>query len=162
LWNKKNETVIGELLADNYVDRTPPPQRGDVTLNQLFQALQQGFSDISATIEDQIAEDDMVMTRVTWNCTRKSANAAPASQVTVVGVGVDRIDDGKIVENWNTLDILYRLLNLLDMAVPQPPLLAAAAPPDAFALAAAPQPQCVNDSQCLPGYACQFGACNRV
>jgi predicted SnoaL-like aldol condensation-catalyzing enzyme len=160
LWNQKNETIIDELIADTYINHTPPPQQGEVTLKGLFQELQQGFSGISATIEDQIAEDDKVMTLVTWKCTRKSANAA--SQITVVGVGVDRIQGGKIVENWNTLDILYRLLNLLDRAVPQPPPPPAPVPLRAFAVAAAPPPACVVDSDCLPGYACQFGACNRV
>ncbi|SRR6266487_5063642 len=145
LWNQKNKSIIDELLADTYVDHTPPPQQGTEALKGLFDALQQGFSDIRASIEDQIAEEDKVMTRVTWECTLKSDHPSPASQVTVMGVGIDRIDGGKIVENWNTLDVLYRLVNLLDSGIPKPP-----------------PPRCVHNNDCGPGFICQFGGCNRV
>src|SRR5690242_2317673 len=101
LWNQKNESIIDELLADIYVDHTPPTLQGKEPLQELFEVLQQGLSDIHVTIDDQIAEDDKVMTRVIWAFTLKSDDPSPASQVNAMGVGVDRIDDGKIVESWN-------------------------------------------------------------
>jgi len=157
LWNQKNESIIDELLADTYVDHTPPlrsqslGQLSPEQLKQLFEALQQDFSDIHVSIEDQIAEDDKVVTQVTWVCTLKSDDPTTAQQVTVMGVGIDRFDSGKIVENWNTLDVLYRLLILLGIDVPETPR--GPVPPP---------PPCDDNNPCPFGFACLFGVCNRV
>lgn len=150
LWNKKNVAIVDELLADTYVDHTPPRSAGDQepqgreAVKQVFEALHLGLSDIHVSIEDQIAEEDEVMTRVTWECTLKSNDPSTASPFTVMGVGVDRIDDGKIVEDWNTLDVLYRLLNLL---------------PQHFRAIQVP---CDPKHPCKSGFRCQSGFCQRA
>lgn len=153
LWNQKNVSIVGELLANTYVDHTPGtfdegPQ-GPEALRQLFEALHRDFSDIRASIEDQIAEEDKVMTRVTWVCTLTSDDPSAVSQVTVMGVGIDRIDQGKIVESWNALDVPYRLLNLLEG-------------PDAPNVPHPPPVPCDRDNPCRPGFMCRFGTCHRV
>src|SRR5206468_1589886 len=98
------------------------------------------------SIKDQIAEEDKVVTQVTWVYTLKSDDPSTDQRVTVDGVGIDRFDSGKIVENWNTLDVLFRLLKKLGIEVLQTP------PPRQ------PPPPC----PCPPGSICQFGVCNRL
>ena len=104
LWNQGNLVVADELLAADYVDHTPGVQPGSEGLKQTVSEYLQDFSDIHATIEDQIVEGDMVVTRVTWNCKLTSGE-----QVTVTGIGIDRIADGKIIESWNQSDVPRRV-----------------------------------------------------
>jgi predicted SnoaL-like aldol condensation-catalyzing enzyme len=155
LWNKKNVSIINELIADTYIDHTPPPNsmdeklQGPAAFNQLFTALQDAFSDIRVSIGDQIAQHDRVATPVTWVYTLKSNDSSIVSQVvTIMGIGIDRIHSGKIVENWNTLDVTYRLINLLGI-------------PDPLSPPAPPPPQSCAKG-CDPGYVCQSdGYCHR-
>ncbi len=147
LWNQKNLSVIDELLADTYVDHTPPlnpdegPQ-GPETLKQLLEALHQVPSDTRVSIEDQIAEGDEVTNRLTWECTFESGDPPTPSQVIVMGVGIDRIDGDKIAESWNTLDVPYRLLNVLTSVAQAPHLR-----------------HCDRNNPCPPGFICRSGIC---
>ncbi len=162
LWNKKNKDIIDELIADDYVDRTTPPSSADVELagperfKQVFTEIQKEFFSIHVYIKDQIAEDDKVVTCMTWECTVKS-NDDPlaAGQVfTLQGIGIDRIDNGKIVENWNTLDALYRLINLLSLHDPF-------IDPDT----PAPDDRCDDDGDCggkKLKFRCLLGRCQRI
>jgi predicted SnoaL-like aldol condensation-catalyzing enzyme len=166
LWNQRNVDIIDQLLADTYVDHTPPANavdqevQGPETLKRFFEALHLDFSSIHVSIEDQIAKGDKVMTRVTWECTPKSDDPSTALPVTVMGVGVDRIDHGKIVENWNTLDVLYRLHNLLGGPVgTMPPPVSPKPPPVS---PKPPLPPCGPHHKCSPGFICQKGICQRV
>jgi len=126
LWNEKNKHIIDELITDDYIDHTTPPYvsneelQGPETFKRVFTAIQDVFFDIHVSIKDQIVEDDKVVTHAIWECTLKSDDDPPvaAQVVTVRGIGIDRIDGGKIVENWNTLDVLYRLISQLELADP--------------------------------------------
>ena len=55
--------------------------------------------DFRLTIEDQIAEGDMVVTRVTFRGTHPTG--APMEYM---GIGIDRITGGKVVEMWHVAD----------------------------------------------------------
>jgi predicted ester cyclase len=142
LWNQNNVSAIDELLAENFVDHTPTlrfsdpsPQRRE-SLKELFRVLH-SFATIRVSIEDQIAEEDRVTTRVTWKCTLNDANPFTSSQVTLVGVGIDRIDSGKIAESWYMRDGLDSLLVALDK-VPCP------------------------IRPCPPGWICRSGECRPI
>jgi steroid delta-isomerase-like uncharacterized protein len=73
------------------------------------------FSDLQMTVEDQIAEGDMVVTR--WTAVGTNDGDLPGMPAsgrssTVTGIGIDRIEDGKIVEawgNWDTLGMMQQL-----------------------------------------------------
>lgn len=73
------------------------------------------FPDLRITIEDQIAEGDKVVTRWTAVGTQDGdLPGFPASgrTSTITGIGIDRIDGGKIVEtwgNWDTLGMMQQL-----------------------------------------------------
>src|SRR5262249_4513546 len=117
--------------------------QGPEVLKDLFEALQGDFSDIHVSIGDQIAEDDRVVTPVTWQCTFESNDpSTPTQVITIVGVGIDRIESGKIAESWNMYDVIYRLLNKLELSDPLP---------------SGPVPG--KPCPCDPGYICQSGSC---
>ena len=70
--DQRNLAIIDELLPADYVDHNPPlpdmpPGRDGVWQASL--ALAAAFPDAVHTIEDQIAESDKVMTRLTTRVT---------------------------------------------------------------------------------------------
>ncbi len=67
------------------------------------------FPDAEITIEDQLAEGDMVATRWTGRGTHQGElmGVQPSgNRVEVMGNSISRIEDGKIVEEWNIYDAL--------------------------------------------------------
>ncbi len=84
-------------------------------LPRMRQALLTRFPDFHVTIEDQIAEGDRVVTRVTFRGTHSGefgGIAATGRQVEYGGITIDRIVDGKVVEGWHVADELGMLRQL--------------------------------------------------
>jgi predicted ester cyclase len=109
--NKGNLDVIDELLSPDFVDRSLIPGQGPTredfkrTQQQVFDA----FHTTSFTIEKQIAEGDTVVTK--WRARGVGQGeyyvGVPPKGVekTVVGIDIHRISEGKITEEWSTLDV---------------------------------------------------------
>ena len=84
-----------------------------------MRALRSAFPDLHLTIEDQIAEGDRVVTRVTFRGTHQGEfNGIPPTgkPVEYSGIAIDRIADGKVVEMWH----LANTLGLLEQIRPAP------------------------------------------
>jgi steroid delta-isomerase-like uncharacterized protein len=119
--NGGNESAAEELLAADFVDRTPfpgvSPDRDGV--KRLFIALRLAFPDLHAKIHDQLAEKDKVATRKTFRGTHRGEflGISPSGRsVSFDVIDVVRIEDGRIAEHWNVLD----LMGLLQQIGPQP------------------------------------------
>ena len=70
------------------------------------------FPDMRLTVEQQIAEGDLVVTRWTARGTHRGElfGAAPTNkQVTVQGITISRISSGKVVEDVASYDALGML-----------------------------------------------------
>lgn len=111
--------VIDELVADDFVNRdeTVPPDLppGREGLKALAQGYLAAFPDLAFTIEEQIAEGDLVVSRWTATGTHQGdlmGIPATGKQVRVTGVTIDRIQGGKIVETWTSWDRLGLLQQL--------------------------------------------------
>ena len=73
------------------------------------------FPDLHITIQDQIAENDLVATRYVMRGTHQGefADIPPTGkQFTVTGIEMHRFADGKLVELWNVVDLLGMLQQL--------------------------------------------------
>jgi steroid delta-isomerase-like uncharacterized protein len=111
-WNKGRLEVLNEIIAASYVNHDPfvpglPP--GPEGLKLIFAGLRAAFSDLHYTIEDLITEGDKVVTRWTMRGTHTGElMGIPPSgtHVTVGGIQIERIVDGKIVEHWRKSDEL--------------------------------------------------------
>jgi steroid delta-isomerase-like uncharacterized protein len=109
--DRGNFAIIDELLPDDNVDHNPPlpdlpPGREGVRQSSL--TLKAAFPDAIHIIEDQMAEGDKVMTRVTTRATFRGEilGFQPTGElVEVKGIAVHRIVDGKLVEHWAHLDM---------------------------------------------------------
>jgi steroid delta-isomerase-like uncharacterized protein len=103
--------AIDELVADDYVDHSPalpgqPPGREGV--RQTNRALVAAFPDAVHRIEEQEAQGDRVLTRVTVRGTFAGAflGFPPTGKVVEVGgVAVHRVVGGKMVEHWAHIDM---------------------------------------------------------
>jgi predicted ester cyclase len=88
------------LEADPVVDSpTSLPRR---MLRQHIRSVRDTYPDLHVTVDQQIAEDDLVVTVVTARGTQKGSFwGIPASNklITIEGVNIDRIQDGRIVEH---------------------------------------------------------------
>jgi predicted ester cyclase len=70
--------------------------------------LRQAFPDYHGTNEIQIAEGDLVANRFVFHGTHRGEfmGIAPTGrEVTFEGLSLDRVVDGKIVENWVEMDL---------------------------------------------------------
>jgi predicted ester cyclase len=134
-----NKTIVRRLLeepwtgnlgiVDEYVDADyvgydasqPEPLRGPQAVKEFIQIFLSGFSDGRITVDHQFAEGDMVATRWTGRGTHDGElmGIAPTrKQVTVPGINISKVKNGKVVEEWSNWDTLGMLQQL--GAVPEP------------------------------------------
>ena len=110
--DKGNMEILDELVAADYLDHNPPPFPG---LKHGLEGLKQAFQIFRAAtpgyhrIEDQIAEGDKVVTRLT--SLGKHEGDLPGAPRTgndlkMTSITIHRIADGKLVEKWAEKDVL--------------------------------------------------------
>jgi steroid delta-isomerase-like uncharacterized protein len=111
--------ALDELISADAVDHdTQNPNRdvhGPEGSKRTISMYRAAFPDLRMVVEDQIAEGDKVVTRWTAIGTHEGdLPGLPASgnKSTVTGIGIDRFEDGKIVEAWNNWDTLGMLQQL--------------------------------------------------
>ncbi len=112
-----NLDVIDELADPRYVGHDPalPDTEGPEGIKQFIKDFKSAYPDGSVTIDQQLAEGDLVSSRWTGRGTHKGElmGVAPTGkQVTVTGITISRLRGGKVVEewtNWDTLGMLQQL-----------------------------------------------------
>jgi ketosteroid isomerase-like protein len=105
-----DETVLHELVADDFVNRTPmvpDPPGGPVEVKQIFDMLHGGLAGFDVEVLDQLAEDDKVMTYKLF----RGRHTGPLFGVPPTGRDVEfavmdivRIRNGQIVEHASIVD----------------------------------------------------------
>jgi len=110
--DKGNWQIVDNLLAAASFDNNHPRPdlapggEGFKRANALLQA---AFPDVRHTIEDQIAEGDKVVTRITARATFQGEilGIPPNGKViTIEGIAIHRIAGGQFVEHWAMMDKL--------------------------------------------------------
>ena len=107
-----NDAAVDELCAPDYVDHSPPlpgMPSGSAGVRQANEALRMAFPDTVHIIEDQIAEDDKVVTRLRGRATftGEILGISPnGNLVEITGISIHRIVDGKLVEHWANADLM--------------------------------------------------------
>ena len=118
MFNKGNLDAADELLASDYVDHDPAmPEdiRGPEGFKQYVGAFRSAFSDLHVEIEDQIAEEDKVVTRWTGTGTHNGefVGIVPTgNRVTLPGMEIVRISGGKLAEGWEGYDSMNLMRQL--------------------------------------------------
>lgn len=110
--DKGNVDVLDELVAEDYLDHNPPPFPG---LPPGREGLKQAFKIFWVAtpgyhrIEDQIAEGDRVVTRLTsFGKHEGDLPGAPrtGNDLKMTSITIHRIAGGKLVEKWAEKDVL--------------------------------------------------------
>ncbi|MEU2037790.1 ester cyclase [Nocardia niwae] len=113
-----NVDAMDDLVAEDYLDHSPPPFPG---LGPGREGLKQAFRMFWAAtpgrhvIEDQVAEGDRVVTRLTAHGRHTGdlpGIPATGNELTMTGTAIHRIADGKIAEKWSDKDVLGFLQQL--------------------------------------------------
>lgn len=109
--------LADELLADGYQMHMPgaPGPLDAEGHKQMLRAFLDGFADWHESVDTIVAEGDRVVVWVTGTGTHTGEfQGIPSTDrsVTVTGVGMGRIQDGRIAEAWASYDALGLLQQL--------------------------------------------------
>jgi predicted ester cyclase len=113
--DKGSIAILDELVAEDYLDHNPPPfpsqSSGRERLKEEFKL----FWDATPGyhhIEDQIAEGDKVVTRLTsYGKHQGDLPGAPrtGNDMRMTSITIHRIANGKLVEKWSEKDVISLL-----------------------------------------------------
>lgn len=117
VWEKGNLDVIDELVAEEYVlhdPSMPEPVRGPDGYREMAEM---GADIVDGRIEfDQvISTDDWVVSRWTQRGTHtgEMAGIEPTNEeVTITGIDISRVEDGKLAESWQEVNMLNMLMGI--------------------------------------------------
>ncbi len=111
LVNQQNRDAIDELYTADLVWHEPDQDvRGSEEAKQFLGMYLSAFPDVRVTVEDEIAEEDKVVTRWTIRGTHQGEieefGPPTGRQVEIKGITIHRIEGGKIAEEWERYDNL--------------------------------------------------------
>lgn len=107
---KGNLEVVDELTAADYIGHDPAlpgPVRGPAGVKEFISTYLVAFPDARITVEDQLAEGDLVATHWSARGTHEGElmDLEPTGrEVTVTGLTMSRLEDGKVVEEFQNWD----------------------------------------------------------
>jgi serine phosphatase RsbU (regulator of sigma subunit) len=120
-WNQSNLELADEIF-DRYLAHQPNGsvlERGPEDVRRFIGEFHSAFPDFHCAIEDQIAQDDRVMTRWRLRGTHQGefrGLAPTGEEVQINGIGIFRFSsEGKVVESWDS----YDQLNLMRQSIEQ-------------------------------------------
>lgn len=125
-FNKKNVGVADQICANNYVldfPGGPGTAHGPAELKQKMTDFIASFPDLQYAIDDLLAEGDRAVARWTMRATHKgNLGPFPASgkAVTLTGISLLRLADGKIVEDKVRADMVGLLQQIGVIPAPEP------------------------------------------
>jgi steroid delta-isomerase-like uncharacterized protein len=110
---------VDQYVVDGYQDHNPPPIQGlaggATGLRQVFALTLTAFGEFHHEIAASISEDDKVASRVTGFGKHTGdflGIPATGKDVTMTGITIHRVTDGKLSEHWAQIDALSLLQQL--------------------------------------------------
>jgi len=119
-----NLDVADELFAPDYVGHNPASPvdtRGPEGVKGFASMFRSAFPDVHFSVEDQVAEGDKAVTRWRGSGTHQGnlmGLAPTGNRVSFVGITINRLEDGKVAEEWQIFDALGMMQQL--GAIPSP------------------------------------------
>jgi steroid delta-isomerase-like uncharacterized protein len=116
-FNEGNLDAVDELLTDSYVRHDPnsPEVRGPEEEKQLRAMYRSAFPDLRFSVEDMVAEDDKIATRLSISATHEGELLGiPPTQrrLSFTAMELYRLEGGKIDEQWVNVDTLGMMQQL--------------------------------------------------
>lgn len=115
--NQGRLEVADEIVALDFVELDPLPgqQQGQEGLKDVIAMMREAFPDIHWAIDETIEEGQKVVSRFSWTGTHKGTFLgipATGKSVSVKGVVIDRVVDGKMTDSrilMDSLGLMYQL-----------------------------------------------------
>jgi len=123
VWNKRQPAAVDRYLVPNFIEHNPNIPPGLEGRKQFITAVQAGFSDYRAQIEQVIAEGDLVVTRILWTGTQDGpflGQPPSGRKLSFRTADFFRIENGKLAEHWDVVDSLARAVALGLVPAPKP------------------------------------------
>jgi steroid delta-isomerase-like uncharacterized protein len=117
--NEGDYSAMRELVHADYVYRSPDQElHGADALEELLTAYRTGLPDMSTSVDDLVVSGDKVVISITLTGMHKgNLMGIPATgrRLAVHGMVLSRLEDGRIVEEWEVLDTLgmYQQLGVI-------------------------------------------------
>jgi steroid delta-isomerase-like uncharacterized protein len=123
---RRDPAVVDEFLAPDFVSHSPSPGFGSDREGQkgAFAHFLAAAPDSTHVIDTMVAEGDRVVTRLTAEGTQTGelfGIPPTGKRMTMTGIAIHRIADGKIVEHWHEIDMLGGLQQLGVVPTPGQP-----------------------------------------
>ena len=113
MFNKGNLEIADELIAPDFLNHENPPgmnSRGPESACKVVMMLRNAFPDVHYTIEEMVAEGDMVSCRLIMNGTHQGSfmGIAPTGRSVrqQAQIHLVRFRNGKAIEHWAVRDDL--------------------------------------------------------
>lgn len=108
---------IDDAFQPDVLIRTPLPvdATGVEAMKQVWTMLLRAYPDINITIEEMVAEDDLVAVRNTvtgTNLGEYMGRPPTGRRVTYPEMFILRFTDGRVAETWGVVDVLSQLTQL--------------------------------------------------
>jgi steroid delta-isomerase-like uncharacterized protein len=115
--NQGQLDAAGQFVSEDVVEQVPFPGQGPGLegLKDVLRGMRAGFPDLHFAIEEQVAEDDKVVTRFEWTGTHQGeflSVPATGRSVKVWGVVIDRLETGKIKDTRIIMDIFGLMMQM--------------------------------------------------
>lgn len=109
--------AVGDAFAPDFVDHDPAPDQGEGAegLRDFWSSFLAAFPDLQIKPEQVVADDDKVAIAYTVSGTQQGefmGHAPTGKRMSVRGMQITRIEDGKVVERWGATDQLTMLEQL--------------------------------------------------
>ena len=115
--NRRNFAVMDELVAADFVEHVPFPGQGPGRdgRRHVLENFHRAFPDLHWKADEQIASGEKVVTRFTWTGTHRAeflGIPATGKNVSVWGIVIDVVHNGKFVESRILMDVMGLMAQL--------------------------------------------------
>lgn len=118
IFNKKDFSRLGELMHEDYIQHNPLVPQGREGFKSFFENWYKASPDFKYELKQIVSEGDRVWVYGTYSGTHKAewlGIAATGKAYKFDAVDIFRIEDGKLAEHWDVLDVygLFKQLGVL-------------------------------------------------
>lgn len=119
IFEDKNFAALDGLMKENYIQHNPLVEQGRKGFQDFFATWFEASPDFKFELKQIVSEGDMVWVYGTYSGTHKGdwlGIPATGKAYKFDGVDIFRIEDGKLAEHWDVLDVysLFKQLGTID------------------------------------------------
>ncbi|MFQ5795842.1 MAG: ester cyclase [Candidatus Bipolaricaulia bacterium] len=117
-WNQGKLDIVDELFAPEYIAHAANAEQevhGPEGHKEFIVKFREAFPDVHLTFNDLLAEDDMLVARMTWEGTHTGEYLGippTGNRIAVDVTGINRFVGDQVVEAWGVVDMLSMLQQL--------------------------------------------------